>query len=144
MPFPNLLEIRHPRKIILSGLFDICREQGYYYEMNNRLEQGLIYYEKALNYANQLDKNELRQTIYTDIAIAHRKKGNYKKAKDFHTLSLELAEKEQDLEMIEYAQHGLGFLYETVGDYDKAIKHYLQSVTIAEARGNIEGNNYHA
>ncbi len=123
----------------LESLFNVCREQGFYYEDNNKLYEAKSAYENALKYANKSENNKLLQTIYTDLAIINRKMSNYKATKDYHILSLELGEKEENQEMIEYAYHGLGFLYETVGDYEKAIEYYLKSVSIAEARGYISG-----
>ncbi|MEL6864919.1 MAG: tetratricopeptide repeat protein [Bacteroidota bacterium] len=120
-------------------MFSIYREKGFFYEDNNQLANALMCYHNALESAIKLDNNEYKLIIYNDLAITHRRLGNYKRTKDYHDKSLELAQKVNDLKMVEFSYHGLGYLYETIGDYDKAIEYYFQSLEVAEIRGSVNG-----
>ena len=77
-------------------LFNVYREKGYYFEDNNKMDKAKEAYSVALECANKLENNSLRQTIYTDLAIVNRKTGNYKKAKD--------ANKRKRLQKLAHAQ----------------------------------------
>ncbi|MEM8908599.1 MAG: tetratricopeptide repeat protein, partial [Bacteroidota bacterium] len=122
-----------------KDLFYIQRETGFLYEENNQLAKALSSFQDALKTAENLKNNILLLTIYTDLAIVHEKLGKYKIAKDFHLEAIELAKKEGDLETVENSYHGLGSLYETVGDYDQAFEYYLKSLSIAEDRKSESG-----
>ena len=63
----------------------------------------------------------------------------YAIAKNYHLKAIDLAESENDIETVENGYHGLGSLYETVGEYEKAIDYYLKSLNIAESRKSAEG-----
>ncbi len=60
-------------------------------------------------------------------------------AREYYEKTIAQAEKIQDLEMVEDAYHGLGTLYDIVGDYEQAIQHYLRSIDIAKKRENKAG-----
>lgn len=122
-----------------EAFFHIHRDRGFIYEENNQLRKALTEFEHALHIVNQMDNDPLRLSIYTDLAIANRKLGNYKATTDYHTLCIFLAEKTGNLVMMENSYHGLGILYELLGDYDKALEHYFKSVAIAEEREDISG-----
>ncbi|MEO1516034.1 MAG: tetratricopeptide repeat protein [Bacteroidota bacterium] len=132
------LERSHEKENLLYIFYGL-RYKGLYYENNNQLESALDEYIRALEAAKKQDNNELILTIYTDLAITHRKVGNYQKTKDYNLKALELAKQIDHKQAMEISYHGLGFLYETIGDYDKAIEMYLQSMEVADALGNTEG-----
>lgn len=117
----------------------LLREKGYYYEIFNRLEYALGIYQQAQQEAEKTKITAAILDVYTDLAITNRKLGNYKETKKYHTLALELAEKEDDLKGMEYALHGLGYLFETIGEHEKAVEYYLQSLEKAEERGEKPG-----
>ena len=123
----------------LEDLYQIYRERGFIYEENNLLRKGLAEFEQALNIVNRLDNDSYRLSIYTDLAIVNQKLSNYKATTDYHTMTLFLAKQIGDLEMVEYSYHGLGAVYDQVGDYDKAIEYYFKSLAIAEERNSIPG-----
>ncbi len=120
-------------------IFVAYRTIGYIYETNNNLHQAQNAYYSALKIAQTRLKMADQLTIYIDLAIIHKKLGQYSIARDYYEKTIEQAEKIQDLEMVEDAYHGLGTLYDIVGDYEQAIKHYLRSIDIAEKRENKAG-----
>ena len=124
-------------------IYRIHRETGFFYEDNNQLSDALMAYHNALEAAIKVDDYKLKLSIYTDLAITHRKLGNYKRTKDYHQKALELAQSTDDLKMTEYSYHGLGFLYETIGDYDKAIEYYLKSAGVCRSKRFDKRSNHH-
>ena len=123
----------------LESSYRIYRERGFIYQENNHLRKSLREFENALTVVNQLDNDSHRLDTYTDLAISNRKLSNYKATTDYHTMALFLAQKNDDLLMVEYSYHGLGTLYELVGDFDKALEYYFQSLAIAEERKSTSG-----
>ena len=120
-------------------IFSAYRTIGYIYETNNDLPKAQNAYLSALNLAQLRLKTTDRLTIYIDLAIIHKKLGQYSVAQDYYKKTIEQADKIQDVEMIEDAYHGLGTLYDIINDYEQASQHYLHSIEIAEKRGNAAG-----
>ena len=122
-----------------KSLFHANRDIGFLLEDNNRLQESVEYYLKALEISEKHNADDLKIHIYTDLAIVNRKMGRYKKTKDYHTKSLNLATSLNNHTIVEYSYHGLGYLYETIGDYEKAIEMYLKSLEVAETRKSQKG-----
>jgi signal transduction histidine kinase len=135
----NVAFSQSQNKIQQNQEFDLLRNQGYDYEDLNQLDSALTYYHKALNVAIDKHSDYNLATIYTDLAILSRKKAEYLSCKNFHEKSLFLAEKSGDKEMIEGNIHGIGFLYEQIGDYEKAAEYYLKALRLSQDRGEKEG-----
>ena len=127
-------EMKSPKR-----LFAVYRELGYIFEINNQLDLAIETYQKANTSILNLGFNSHQLNIYNDLAIAHRKVGKYAMSKQFHTQGLELAQTINDLEMIEYNYHGLGYLYETIGDFEQAVSYYLKSLVAAENQKSNSG-----
>ncbi len=124
-------EAQHKTKEI----FESQRMFAFIYEDNAQFDKALLAFQRAEPTANLLpDADKL--TIYTDLAISHRKVGNYHKAYEYHNKTLELANRNHDEQMIESSLHGLGILHRDVGAYDEAIGYYLQSLKISEKRNS--------
>ncbi len=121
------------------SFFKIEKSAGLIFEDNNRLDSSLVHYQMALNYANQLNNNRFRATIFNDIAIVNKRMGKFKTAKDYYQQSLETAHLIKDLQSEEFSYHGLGTLYEAMGDYERAIENYWASIHLAEARKSRSG-----
>jgi signal transduction histidine kinase len=122
-----------------TAAFKIEKSKGNIFEDNNQLDSALWHYEKSLSIANSLNNDNLRATIFNEIAIAHKRMGKYKLAKDYYQQSLEVAHQIKDLQVEEFAYHGLGTLYEALGDYEKAIDNYWSSIHLAEQQGSRSG-----
>jgi len=119
----------------LDGVYYICREQGYIYEQNNKLDLAIDQYSTGLEIAKKLKNTSYQLSLFNDLAIVNRKAANYQQTKFFHNKCLELAKQMNHLTMIEYSYHGLGYLYETIGDFEQAIVFYFKSLAIAEEHG---------
>ncbi len=120
--------------------FYTIRERGIYFEKYNRPAEAIPEYENAMRVLSDLkDKNKYLPVIFNDLAIASRKCGQYFECRNYHEKALKIAVETKDLELEEDSYHGIGFLLETVGDWDKAIEWYQKSVTVAEKRGSKKG-----
>lgn len=118
--------------------FDAVRLKGMIYEDNQDYKNAVTQYLLAEQIANKFSDEE-RNAIYTDLAIAYRKDGQYQLAKEYHNKVLNYAIQMNDLQAIENSYDGLGTLFSLADDLDNAIKHYLKSLEYAEMRNNREG-----
>jgi signal transduction histidine kinase len=121
--------------LLISGL----RDKGIFWENLGSLDSADNYYSKALKQAEKC-KNEVEiRNILNDLAIVARKDGRYKIAKEYHLQALEKAVDGKDEELVEYSWHGLGYLYEMVGDYEQSLKYYKESFNAGQKRGHQNG-----
>ncbi len=116
-------------------LLDIYRAKGLIYENNNLLKDARTAYQEGLKLA-PITHDTDKLAIYNDWAILNRKMGDYKTAKDYYLLTLDVAKRINDWESVEYAYHGLGVLYGIVGDFDNAVEYYWSSLGVAEKRND--------
>jgi tetratricopeptide (TPR) repeat protein len=122
---------------IPKKIFNVWRLQGLIHEDFQQYTDAIKAYRKAEVVENLT--SELKNYIYTDLAICYRKNGEYQNARDYHNKALDLAIRNNDLESIENSYDGLGTLFSIADDFDNAIKNYLKSLQIAEQRNNKEG-----
>lgn len=117
----------------------VLRDAGLFFEELGRLDSAYYYYEKSLLLADSLKNKDGQLTIYNDLAIICRKLERFKLSKKYHLAALDLARLTGDEEMVEFSWHGLGALYEIVGDSAQALFFYEESQKTAKKRGNISG-----
>ncbi|MEM4160579.1 MAG: tetratricopeptide repeat protein, partial [Thermoplasmata archaeon] len=72
------------------------------------------------------------QQLTTTLELAITIKGEYEKALEFYTKSLELDEKIGDLWGIASSSHFIGLLYQHKGDYEKASDFLPKSIELAK------------
>jgi signal transduction histidine kinase len=114
-----------------KDIFDAQRGIGFIYEDNAMAAQYIPTYEEAARIAENLP-DSFKTTIYNDLAIGHRKNGNFRTAFGYYEKVLAIAEKIKDYEMIGSSYHGLGTMHREIGIYDKAVSYYLKSLDISE------------
>jgi signal transduction histidine kinase len=119
----------------VNKIVDCHRAKGFLYEDKNTFDKAIEEYNAALEVCKN-DSVKYTIGLYNDIAIVYRKVKNYQKSKEYHHLTLELAQKVNNLDGIEFAYDGLGALYFIAGDYDKAADFYLKSLDISEKSNN--------
>lgn len=120
-------------------IFAVLRDEGIFLEDQNRLDSAATLFQRAFQVAENHGLAPEARTALNDLAIVSRKLERYKAARDFHSDALARAQKSGDEELVEYSWHGLGFLYEIVGDYEQALQFYRQSYRAAEKRGHQNG-----
>ena len=99
----------------------VLRDAGLFFEDLNRLDSASFFYENARKLADSLGNKDGQLTIYNDLAIVCRKLERFKQSKKYHLAALALARETGDEEMVEFSWHGLGALYEVVGDSTQAL-----------------------
>lgn len=119
-------------------LFSAYRTKASINEENNRLIDAYTCYEKALVLQDFLPISQ-KLDIYLDWAIINKKLAKYEVTRDYYQRTLDLANKVNDQEMIEFVYSGLGTLNGALGVFDKAIEYHLLSKEIAEKRNNKGG-----
>ena len=115
-------------------LKECFRAMGYIYEEKNMFIKAIEEYTKALNVAEI--ESEEKAIICNDMAIVHRKYGNYEEAKNYHQKALFFAEESKDIETLEIIYNGLGDFNYTIENNEKAVEFYLKSLKYAEFRPN--------
>lgn len=120
-------------------VFHAQRAIGLIYEDNNRLSDAQKHYASAVELAKTYLPADDQLTIFTDWAIVHKKLGQYKIAEEYHRLTIDLAEKTGNWEVVENGYHGLGTMYSMTSDFDKSLQSYLKSIEAAERWGNQKG-----
>ncbi len=118
-------------------MFRVFRDIGFIYENNNNLAEALNFYQQAEQLPALSDSSLV--TIYIDLAIVQRKMCHYKQCKDDYDKIIQLATTINDVESIEYAYNGIGYLYEVTADYEQSAAYYLKSLSVAEHRNNKIG-----
>jgi signal transduction histidine kinase len=113
-----------------KDIFDAHRGIGFIYEDNGMPAKYIASYEEAARIAENLP-DSFKTTIYNDLAIVHRKNGNYRVAFGYYEKVLTISEKIHDYEMIASAYHGLGMLHRETEIYDKAVNYYLKSLDVS-------------
>ena len=120
-------------------IFHAQRAIGLIYEDNNRLSDAQKHYASAVELAKTSLPIDDQLTIFTDWAIIHKKLGQYKIAEEYHRLTIDLAEKIGNWEIVEDGYHGLGTMYSMTSDFDKSLQSYLKSIEAAERWNNQKG-----
>ncbi len=125
-----------------EAIFYCLREPGIYREYYNQPSEAIPEYQKALAILDSMpvaQRDKYRATILTDLAIVHRKCGLYSACKRLHEEALAIGQRTNNAHVMENSFHGIGFLYETVGDWTKAQEWYQKSVEMAERSNNVQG-----
>ncbi|MEM3493683.1 MAG: tetratricopeptide repeat protein, partial [Thermoplasmata archaeon] len=73
---------------------------------------------------------------YNNIGVIYNDKGDYEKALEFYTKSLELREKIGDVWGIAISYNNIGLLYQDKGDYEKALEFLTKSIELAKEIGD--------
>ncbi len=115
-------------------LFHIYRLQGYILEQNSRLHEAANAYQGALGLQNAVNDSS-KMDIFIDWAIINKKIGNYKISKEYYTYALQIAEKQHDSQMKNYAYNGLATLHSALSDFEKAISYYHEAIKSVEKEG---------
>ena len=122
----------------IDDLLKIYSKIGLCYENHNQQDSALIYYNYALEYADQLGDESRILGVYNDLAITYRRKTMYKESREYYLKALAIARKTENKLALENTYHGLGSLYRDIGDYENAVKNFLESIKLAEERGHEE------
>ena len=92
----------------------------------------VFYSIKALDKAQELDYKEGMWEAYFMLGEGHVCKGNYEQAKVYLEKSLSFINKGKFTTELAKVSNALGIVYHRIGDYDEALEHYYEALTIWE------------
>lgn len=135
MSFENALElIQKANEKLLLEIY-ILNNLGLLSERLNDYENGISYYEKALELYSTEDFNKKEDKVKTlnGLGRVYQIKKEYSKSQEYYHEVLKLFENENPEIECALVQNNLGYLFEITGDLDKAIYHYNESLKIKES-----------
>jgi tetratricopeptide (TPR) repeat protein/DNA-binding CsgD family transcriptional regulator len=96
-------------------------------------EQALTSYQKALKLSDIADMNECNVSqLYSEIAIIQTELGNYNILDEYTEKAIESCRNSNDKERESWIQADLGIMYKNAKNYDKAVRHLKNALTIFE------------
>ena len=99
-------------------------------------DTALIYYDKALKIANNINAKELAAKSLKNIGTAYYYQSNYKKASEYWLKALKINEEIDDKKGIAANLGNIGIAYDCQSDYVKALEFYNKALKINTDIGN--------
>ena len=104
----------------------------------NRWEEAIDYYVKALTVADSLEIGRLQYSLLTNLGIAQNALGMDKEAMKYQRMALRVASKLNDRTFIMRAKNNLAIEYRNQGTYDSAMMLFRENL-LAERALNLKG-----
>jgi len=108
---------------------------GQILELMNRLNDALIYYNKALSLAKDLGDIDTQASVLSGIASTFLHEGELDKALSYYNETLSSITNEKDKATI---YNSIATIYFIKGDYQKAVEHLQKAIKIAEKYGDYQ------
>lgn len=138
-PFASIYHLIVSRFGSKREMYDALSLLGAISLYQNDYEQALIYYNKCLRLAEELnDKSLVVSALYPRVVI-NRNLGNYEQALEDAEKSLKLSLELRDKETVGKTQYELGAANYFLGDYTKALKSYQEAKATFEELDNKSG-----
>ncbi|MEM9917093.1 MAG: ATP-binding protein [Bacteroidota bacterium] len=123
-----------------SRLYMTWRELGRLYQQNKQYPLARKVLEDALEVAEKhIGGKEEKLFIFYDLALNYQYEERYKLAQDFFYRIIESCSAEESPQLLEDGYQGLGSLYFHIGDYEKALEFYTQSLKYCRLREYLPG-----
>jgi len=106
------------------------------YDSLGDLNKALLYDDRALEIARDLNNQEDESAALNNIGGIYKDQGNYDKALEYYKKSLQLA---SDPSSIAITYNNIAMIYSTVEDYNKAIEYLKKAMGFAQKAGNYRG-----
>lgn len=94
-------------------------------------EVGLMYGNKAINWAKDMDNVQELAKAYSYIGVCHRNLGNFADAMEYYNLGVEIAEKNNFSDQQAYGYINIGNLMYLQKNYDESLEWLLKAEKIA-------------
>jgi len=120
-------------KVVLGAIYSTI---GSNYDNLGDLNNALLYDDRALEIARDLNNQKNESVALNNIAEIYYKQGNYVKALEYYNKSLQLA---SDPSSIATTYNNIAMIYSAVGDYNKAIEYLKKAMGFAQKAGNYRG-----
>jgi signal transduction histidine kinase len=131
--------LKFSKNLSISDKLILIKKKGLFFEETNRLDSAELNYLLGVKISKKEGLAERLMVFHNDLAIVHRKKGNFIKSKHYCDVVFAEAKKLNDLEMVEFVHHNYAMLFQTIGNYSDAISHYNKSIEIAKSRKSFDG-----
>ncbi|MBR1809490.1 MAG: tetratricopeptide repeat protein [Paludibacteraceae bacterium] len=115
---------------------------GNLYNMQDRLQLAITYYQKALPIFEKYGWSESLATLYHNIAELYFSMGNHAEAEKNYRLSLDAALKSNDFLLIALPNKGLGLMYSNGGNFEKAELYLNTAYAYYSAHKDLENEAY--
>ena len=121
---------------------EFSRKIGYKYTLARFLNMQGIYYEKggqldsAIYFYLEVDELDVmpKKFLYNNLGLAYYRKRELQEAVKYLSLTIEAAQKDNDLTVEAIVANNLGNLYKEIGDLERARKYYFKSI---ESKGEL-------
>ena len=104
-----------------DGLFYVVRGIGYVFMLQHQLDSALVYYQEALDIAENIGEDYYKSMILSELGILHNEKGEFQKANQYLSASISSAPIGTNL-FSEYLRKGC--ILRNIHQMDSA-RHYL-------------------
>jgi len=106
------------------------------YDNLGDLDNALLYYDRQLEIARDLNDKEGESEALNNIAGIYVKQGNYDKALEYYNKSLQLTSEPSSIATI---YNNIATVYSGKGDSNKAVKYYKKAIEFAQKAGDYHG-----
>jgi len=109
---------------------------GVDYDNLGDLNNALLYYDRELEIARDLNNQEKESAALNNIAGIYAEQGNYDKALEYYNKSLQL---KSDPSSIAATYTNIATVYSDKGDKNKAVEYYKKAIELDQKAGNYRG-----
>jgi len=117
-------------KDVLGAIYSFI---GTDYEDIGDLNNALLYYDRELEIARDLNDEEGESSALNNIAEIYIKQGNYDKALEYYNKSLQLTSKPSSIAV---TYNNIALVYSDKGDKNKAVEYYKKAIEFAQKAGD--------
>ncbi len=115
---------------------------GNLYNMQDKLQLAIAYYQQALRIFEKYGWQESMATLYHNVAELYNSIGNKSEAEKNYNLSLAAALCSKDSLLIALPNKGLGLMYSAGGDFDRAEPYLREAYGYYSAHKDLENDAY--
>jgi tetratricopeptide (TPR) repeat protein len=124
-------------KDVLGAIYSFI---GTDYEDIGDLNNALLYFDRQLEMARDLNNQEEESVALNNIGLIYRNQGNYDKALEYYNKSLQLT---SDPSSIATIYNNIGEVYWDKGDKNKAVEYFKKAVEFSQKAGDYHGTAVH-
>tara|TARA_R110001606_G_scaffold9783_2_gene41928 strand:+ start:37 stop:2121 length:2085 start_codon:yes stop_codon:yes gene_type:complete len=119
-----------------NGEISSYHSMGGYYSDKGKIDQAIIYFNKAYKLAEKYENNFLKVRTLNDLAKEYGYKGDYSKSLKWYLEAMEIAEKHNYKNSISIINDNIAHLYLEQKDFQQAMVFLQKSKAIHEEVGN--------
>lgn len=125
-----------------DALSSIYGSIGNLYNMQDKLQLAISYYQKALPIFEKYNWKESTAILYYNVAELYSSIGNTEKAKENYDKSLKTAIETEDPNIIALANKGLGMFFCSSNDFDNALPYLEKAYSYYSSDKDLENDAY--